>query len=78
MTNQIENNLLSKLEAFKEFIQKDLTDGCKHRYGAHTFSKHMKPYLDDMLENFEAKIETIAERALLEDELSYDENYKGE
>jgi len=78
MPNQIENRTLMRLTTFKEYVLGDFTDECKKRCGARTFSVYMKPYIEDMLENFEAEIETVSERALLEDELSYDENYQGE
>lgn len=78
LKNLKSKTLLEKLSLFKTYIQTDFTESCREEYGAHTFSHHIKPYVDDMLESFEAQLEMVAERTLLEEELSYDQNYQGE
>jgi len=74
MTSQ----LLAELEQWKTFVQTDLAEECKRRYSETTFEYFIKPYLDDMLENFEGAIEQVATQTLHDEELSYDNNYEGE
>lgn len=78
LQRQKSNQQLKSLQTFKRYMNTDFIEKCKQEYGILTFNSFIKPYLEDMLENFECEVEQVAEQALLEDELSYDEHYQGE
>ena len=70
-------NALEDLEDFKEFVHTKVRDYVKKKYAINTNSQYITPLLEDMLENLEAYIETLAEQTIHDEDIHY-ETYQGE
>ncbi len=68
---------LEQLDDFKEHMNSVVRAYCRKNYNINTNSQFISPLIEDMLENLEAHIETIAEQSIQDEDIAYD-NYHGE
>jgi hypothetical protein len=68
---------LLELEDFKEIIHTKVHAYCRKKYAINTNSLYITPLMEDMLENLEAHIETLAEQTIHDEDIRY-ETYQGE
>lgn len=69
---------LTKLEAFKDWMQDGFVEHCREQYGDNVYYTYIVPHITDMLANMECDVETLMSRVITEDEKEYTELYQGE
>ena len=74
----MKNNSLESLLDFKDYIQQDIKQYCKDKYGKRVCGRYLYEFLDNMLESLEERIEIAGQEVMREDDLNYDNNFRGE